>query len=276
MNRAAVVGAGIGGLAAAALLAKAGRQVTVFDQAAHAGGKAASRELGGFRFDTGPSLFTLPQVFRGFFARLGPLTIQLQPELHYAENKPYSGYLDFNNANTWDAYYATYNYIDLPEKFGDLPFQSLSWGQSSIRLNAGPVSFGISNENLWWGPGYRNSLLMTNSAPGFKHFTLNTTSPIRTYIGNFEFQVVAGKLDSSGFPPPLPSKQSQIQPYYLPKPHDWRYFNGMILMRRHRSYGTSGSQAKPVQNTAPVPSAIFGSVLLRKILPAQVPYETSA
>ena len=71
MSRAAVVGAGIGGLAAAALLAKAGRQVTVFDQAAHAGGKAASRALGGFRFDTGPSLFTLPQVFRGFFARLG-------------------------------------------------------------------------------------------------------------------------------------------------------------------------------------------------------------
>jgi phytoene desaturase len=71
MSRAVVVGAGIGGLAAAALLAKAGRRVTVFDQAARAGGKAASVQLGGFRFDTGPSLFTLPQFFRDFFARLG-------------------------------------------------------------------------------------------------------------------------------------------------------------------------------------------------------------
>ena len=67
----AIVGAGIGGLAAAALLAKAGHRVTVFEQAAQAGGKAASVELGSYRFDTGPSLFTLPEVFRAFFERLG-------------------------------------------------------------------------------------------------------------------------------------------------------------------------------------------------------------
>ena len=67
----AIVGAGIGGLAAAALLAKVGHRVTVFEQAAQAGGKAASRQLGNYRFDTGPSLFTLPDVFRAFFERLG-------------------------------------------------------------------------------------------------------------------------------------------------------------------------------------------------------------
>ncbi|MDD4118598.1 MAG: FAD-dependent oxidoreductase, partial [Kiritimatiellae bacterium] len=44
---AAVVGAGIGGLAAAALLARSGRRVTVFEQAPQAGGKAASVRLGG-------------------------------------------------------------------------------------------------------------------------------------------------------------------------------------------------------------------------------------
>ena len=68
---AAIVGAGIGGLAAAALLAKAGNRVTVFEQAEYAGGKAASVRLGAYRFDMGPSLFTLPEVFRAFFARLG-------------------------------------------------------------------------------------------------------------------------------------------------------------------------------------------------------------
>ena len=67
---AAIVGAGIGGLAAAALLAKAGNRVTVFEQAEYAGGKAASVRLGAYRFDTVPLLFTLPVVFRAFFARL--------------------------------------------------------------------------------------------------------------------------------------------------------------------------------------------------------------
>jgi len=165
----------------------------------------------------------------GIYAKLGPLSIQLQPEFLYAENKPYSGFIDMNGPNVYDAYYHTYNYIDLPEQFGTVPYKRALWGQSSIRLNFGPVSFGVSNENLWWGPGYRNSLLMTNSAPGFRHLTFNTTKPIRTPIGNFEFQVVAGKLDSSGFTPPLPQSPELIQQYYIPKPHDWRYFNGLVL-----------------------------------------------
>ena len=67
----AIVGAGLGGLASAALLAKVGNRVTVFEQAGHAGGKAASLQLGEYRFDTGPSLLTLPEFFRTFFARLG-------------------------------------------------------------------------------------------------------------------------------------------------------------------------------------------------------------
>lgn len=70
-RRVGVVGAGIGGLSAAALLAKGGYEVEVFERLPYAGGKAASVVLGGYRFDTGPSLFTMPWVFRDFFARLG-------------------------------------------------------------------------------------------------------------------------------------------------------------------------------------------------------------
>jgi phytoene desaturase len=70
-KRVAVVGAGLGGLSAAALLAKAGYSVDVFDRLPYAGGKAGSRSLGAYRFDTGPSLFTMPWVFEDFFASLG-------------------------------------------------------------------------------------------------------------------------------------------------------------------------------------------------------------
>jgi phytoene desaturase len=58
-----VIGAGVGGLTAALRLATAGHQVVVHEQAATAGGKLGRYARDGFAFDTGPSLFTLPQVY---------------------------------------------------------------------------------------------------------------------------------------------------------------------------------------------------------------------
>ncbi len=62
MATAAVIGAGIGGLAAALRLKKKGYQVTVFEQNDYAGGKLHAIEQDGYRFDLGPSLFTLPHL----------------------------------------------------------------------------------------------------------------------------------------------------------------------------------------------------------------------
>jgi phytoene desaturase len=62
-----VIGAGVGGLAIAVRLAVQGHTVTVFEQAGEVGGKlgrlVVPTDAGEFRFDTGPSLVTLPQVF---------------------------------------------------------------------------------------------------------------------------------------------------------------------------------------------------------------------
>lgn len=62
MKKAIVIGAGIAGLAVAIRLRKQGYAVTVFESNAKVGGKAAVYEWNGFRFDCGPSLFTLPHL----------------------------------------------------------------------------------------------------------------------------------------------------------------------------------------------------------------------
>jgi phytoene desaturase len=60
MTRVVVVGAGVGGLACALRLARAGHEVSVVEQGAAPGGKCARVERDGFRFDAGPSLLTMP------------------------------------------------------------------------------------------------------------------------------------------------------------------------------------------------------------------------
>jgi phytoene desaturase len=61
----------MGGLAAAARLAALGHEVTVCEQAGEVGGKLGVLEADGFTFDTGPSLLTMPHVFRELFAATG-------------------------------------------------------------------------------------------------------------------------------------------------------------------------------------------------------------
>lgn len=69
-----VIGGGIGGLATAALLGRAGYSVTLLEQNDRLGGRAGLWETGGFRFDTGPSWYLMPEVFDHFFRLMGTST----------------------------------------------------------------------------------------------------------------------------------------------------------------------------------------------------------
>ena len=64
---AAVIGAGLGGLATAIRLAASGWDVDVFDRQHFVGGKAGSRSIKGYRFDTGPSLLTMHGLIEELF-----------------------------------------------------------------------------------------------------------------------------------------------------------------------------------------------------------------
>lgn len=70
-RRVAVIGAGMGGLSAAADLARQGCEVTVLERAARPGGKMREVDAGGALIDAGPTVFTMRWIFEGLFADAG-------------------------------------------------------------------------------------------------------------------------------------------------------------------------------------------------------------
>ncbi|WP_291314887.1 phytoene desaturase family protein [Corynebacterium sp. UBA2622] len=72
-----VIGAGSAGLATAALLGREGYEVTVVERLGSIGGRSGEESVGGFRFDTGPSWYLMPDAFDHFFALFGKRTEDL-------------------------------------------------------------------------------------------------------------------------------------------------------------------------------------------------------
>jgi phytoene desaturase len=80
-----VIGAGVGGLSAAIHLAAAGERVVVFEQNAQVGGKMGEICESGYRWDTGPSLITMRDVFEDLFHYAGK---KLEDYIHLQPIKP--------------------------------------------------------------------------------------------------------------------------------------------------------------------------------------------
>lgn len=83
MNKTAIViGAGVAGLATAGLLAREGYEVTVVEKNDKFGGRAGNLNADGFRWDTGPSWYLMPDAFERFFQLMGTSTheaLELEP-----------------------------------------------------------------------------------------------------------------------------------------------------------------------------------------------------
>lgn len=170
-----------------------------------------------------PSRGWQKKIDGGVFVRYGILSATIKPEYITAQNTNFDGFPSEYMSGIRIPYPRfLYNggFFDRPERFGDTTYHKASWGESNIRVNYKNISLGISNENLWWGPGYKNTLLMTNTASGFLHASLSTLKPFTTPIGSFEVQCISGKLEDSGYNNRLVN--------------DWRYMNAMLLSYQPR------------------------------------------
>lgn len=101
-----VIGAGLGGMSAAIQLASRGYQVDLFEKNAHLGGKLNVLKEKGFSFDLGPSIFTLPQMFRPVFE---------------GDGKKLEDYIDLVRVDPqWRNFFEDGTHVDLWENLEDM------------------------------------------------------------------------------------------------------------------------------------------------------------
>ena len=82
MKKAIVIGSGVAGLATSIRLALKGYQTHVFEINSYPGGKLSAFEIDGYRFDAGPSLFTMPHFVTELFEKAGEA-----PDLYFKYHK---------------------------------------------------------------------------------------------------------------------------------------------------------------------------------------------
>ena len=152
--RAIVIGAGVAGLATAGLLARDGYRVTVLERNDRIGGRAGTRDRGGFRFDTGPSWYLMPGVFDHFFELMGTST---EEQLDLVRLDPA---------------YRVFREPDGPQK------------AASVTVPAGSARVAALFESLEPGSGGRLSAYLTSAreanALALSHFLYNPFTRLRT------------------------------------------------------------------------------------------------
>jgi Capsule assembly protein Wzi len=131
----------------------------------------------------------------GFYAVFKNFEFQFRPEFVYASNDSFNSpkyRLDQSGPK-----------FDLPERFGYSAVKRTAIGQTALRFRTNQITLALSTENMWWGPGIKNSLVLTDNADGFAHASITSTKPLSTFFGKVEFEATIGRLTSS--------------PYYLTK-----------------------------------------------------------
>ena len=129
------------------------------------------------------------------------LDVVFAPEVTHSQNRafPILEGADPERSRFASPWYVGTNSADLPLRFGDQTLTAFNFGQSSVTLAYRSVSGGLSNESMWWGPGVRNALVVSNHAQGIPHVFLRTHRPVHTPLGMLEGRIILGTLTESLF-----------------------------------------------------------------------------
>ncbi|HET7754830.1 MAG TPA: capsule assembly Wzi family protein [Anaeromyxobacteraceae bacterium] len=133
----------------------------------------------------------------GVGVQAGPFRAAISPAIAWQQNRAFDHPASTLPGSSPYANPFMTGIIDAPLRFGPDAFTSADLGASYARVDLFGFGAGVSNEPLWWGPGIRNSILLSNNAPGFPHLFVTTSRPLDIRIGKLDAQYVYGRLDES-------------------------------------------------------------------------------
>ena len=173
-RRAVIIGGGLGGLAAALRLRASGWEVTVCEAGPQMGGKMNRWSSGGFTFDTGPSLITMPWVFADLFSAAGS---RIEDYLEFVPLSPLAAYVYSDGVRF------TYS-SSLPEWLGTLSRIAPEDKQGFLRfLELGARLWEVSKRTFMSRSPY--------DPPGKKDWQVLRHMPLRYGWGNYDATVRA-------------------------------------------------------------------------------------
>jgi len=169
-NRVGIIGSGIGGLASAIQLSAKGYKVIVFEKSNFPGGKLGEIKEGGFRFDTGPSVFTMPELVDELFQIAGK---DPREYFEYAETKQSCKYF-FDDGTIINAQQDLNEFSkELKDKIGEQPENLFHF------LNKSKVIYDLTSDVFVFKSIHdRKNLFRIQSLKAF--FNFNKIDPFRT------------------------------------------------------------------------------------------------
>lgn len=137
------------------------------------------------------------ELHAGFYLSSKYVTLTFRPDIVYQQNRSFKVPRFVPHDSLGNVEYGAEALgfrIDSPWRFGPSSYWTFDWGETSLRFHYKKLEAGFSTEPLWWGPGVRYALIMSNNAAGVKHIFIGSRAPIQLPwdIGKFEFSIIWG------------------------------------------------------------------------------------
>jgi hypothetical protein len=135
----------------------------------------------------------------GIFARYRNLSLRVEPTAFAAQNARFTLMANGLDGHGRFADPIEPLNVDAPQRFGDRVYARLDPGESTLRLDLGPVVVGASTAHEWWGPAQVDPLILGDNAAGIPRLFVGTDRPRSWGLGTVHLRIESGVLSQSPY-----------------------------------------------------------------------------